>query len=117
MQAEELKDRTKVFAHACVKLAAGLPLSGLGRILRGQRMRCSTAVAANYRAACLAQSRAAFTAKISVVLEEADETAFWLEFIGEEDLVSQASLDGLLAEASALTRIFDASRKTSSQSR
>ncbi len=72
MNEKELKDRTKDFAHRCVKLALVLPKSNLGQHISRQLIRCSTSVAANYRAACLAQSKASFIAKMSIVLEEAD---------------------------------------------
>ena len=71
-----LKDRTKDFAHRCVKLAVSLPESYLAHHIRKQLIRCSTSVAANYRAACLAHSKAAFASKISIVIEEADESCF-----------------------------------------
>jgi four helix bundle protein len=61
---EELKERTKEFAHRCVKLAMALPKTPLGNHIRGQLIRCSTSVASNYRAACHAQSKAGFIAKI-----------------------------------------------------
>jgi len=87
MDKKELQCRTKAFAHRCVKLALALPQTQLGKHISGQLIRCSTSVAANYRAACFAQSRSSFTAKISIVLEEADESAFWIEFAVEEQLV------------------------------
>ena len=74
--------------------------------------RCSTSVAANYRATCLAQTRAVFATKISIVLEEVDESAFWLEFIIEENLLKRESVTPLLNEAHELTSIFGASRRT-----
>lgn len=113
MNSAELKQRTKVFAHRCVKLASALPRSELGRMIAGQLMRSATSVASNYRAACLAQSKAAFVAKISVVLEEADESAFWMEFIIEEALLPTERVEPLHKEAEELTCIFAASRKTS----
>ena len=112
MNPEELKQRTKQFAHRCVKLALALPNTPLGNHIRGQLIRCSTSVAANYRAACLAQSKAHFAAKLSVVAEEADESAFWLEFIIEEDLLEEHRVAPLLNEANELTRIFVSGRKT-----
>jgi len=87
MNKNELIDRTKKFAHRCVKLAVSLPKSKIGQHISGQLIRCSTSVAANYHATCLAQSKASFIAKISMVLEEADESAFWLDFIIEENLL------------------------------
>ena len=83
----ELKARTKKFAHRCVKLAVSLPDTSLGNHIKGQLIRCSTSVAANYRAANLAQSKASFVSKLSIVIEEADESEFWLEFIINEKLI------------------------------
>jgi len=114
MKSEELINRTKDFAHRCVKLAMALPETALGKHLRGQVIRCSTSVAANYRATCLSQSKASFVAKISIVLEEADEAAFWLEFIIDEKLLNKNLVDPLLKEAGELTAIFASSRKTAS---
>ena len=115
MDREELTQRTKKFAHRCVKLAMALPETVLGKHLRGQVIRCSTSVAANYRATCLSQSKASFVAKLSIALEEADETAFWLEFIIDEKLLKKDLVEPLLAEAVELTRIFASSRKTASK--
>lgn len=83
----ELKARTKKFAHRCVKLAVSLPDTSLGNHIKGQLIRCSTSVAVNYRAANLAQSKASFVSKLSIVIEEADESEFWLEFIINEKLI------------------------------
>ncbi len=112
MNKEELLERTKKFAHRCVKLALSLPKITLGHHISGQLIRCSTSVAANYRAVCLAQSKASFTSKMSIVLEEADESAFWLEFIIEEKLVIENLISSLLEEAKELTAMFFSSRKT-----
>lgn len=112
MDKEELKKRTKSFAHRCVKLALSLSNTILGRHLQGQLIRASTSVAANYRAACLGQSKASFTAKLSIVIEEADESLFWLEFILEENLIKKERIESLVKEAGELTAIFIASRKT-----
>ena len=114
MNRDELTNRTKEFAHRCVKLAMALPKTPLGKHIRGQVMRCSTSVASNYRATCLSQSNASFIAKISIVLEEADESAFWLEFIINEELLNKNLVKPLLQEAEELTKIFAASRKTAS---
>ena len=111
---EELTERTKRFAHRCVKLAMALPDSALGNHLRGQVIRCSTSVAASYRASCLSQSKASFIAKISIVLEETDEAAFWLEFIIDEKLLKKTLVEQLLKETEELTAIFASSRKTAS---
>ncbi|WP_428236820.1 four helix bundle protein [Gracilimonas sp.] len=113
MNKDDLKLRTKDFAHRCVKLAVSLPKTYLGKHIEGQLIRCGTSVAANYRAACIAHSKAAFTAKLSVVIEEADESEFWMQFIIDEKLKPKHLVEPLLTEAHELTSIFISSRKTS----
>ena len=112
MTKEELKERTKTFAHRCVKLALALSNDKLGNHLQGQLIRSSTSVAANYRAACLAQSKKSFIAKLSIVIEECDESLFWLQFILDENLITENKIKNLLQEAAELTSIFISSRKT-----
>lgn len=113
LKSDDLKLRTKQFAHRSVKLAVSLPDTYLGNHVRGQLIRCATSVAANYRAACIAQSKASFVSKLSIVLEEVDESAFWLEFIIDEGLLERKRVEPLLKEAEELTAIFYSSRKTS----
>jgi len=62
----------------------------------------------------LSQSKGSFIAKINIILEEADETAFWLEFIIDENLLKENLVKPLLQEAEELTAIFASSRKTAS---
>ena len=112
MNEEDLKSRTKEFAHRCVKLCLALPKSDLGNHIRKQLIKCSTSVAANYRAACVAQSRPDFVSKLSIVIEEADESCFWMEFIVEEKLLSDKQVADLLQEGKELKAIFISSRKT-----
>ena len=112
MDREELKRRTKEFTHRCVKLALALPQTPLGDHIKRQLIRCLTSVGANYRAACIAQSRASFTAKLSIVIEEVDESCFWMEFIIEEKLLSEKRVMPLLNEGEELTSIFASARKT-----
>ena len=112
MNNEKLKSRTKQFAHRCVKLALSLPKTQLGKHISGQLIRCSTSVAANYRAALMAQTKPAFISKISVVIEEADESEFWLEFIMDEKLMERDSILPLFNEAHELSSIFISTRRT-----
>jgi len=107
-----LRQRTKEFAHRCVKLSTALPRTYLGNHIKGQLIRCSTSVASNYRATCIAQSKASFVSKLSIVLEEVDESHFWLGFIIDERLLSEERVLPLLKEAEELTAIFISSRKT-----
>jgi len=112
MSQNDLKKRTKEFAHRCVKLSLSLPKTDLGNHIRKQLIKCSTSVAANYRAACVAQSKADFVSKLSIVIEEADESCFWMEFIIEEKLLDEKQVASLLEEGKELTAIFMTSRKT-----
>ena len=112
MNQNELKARAKNFAHRCVKLTAFLPNTYLSNHIKGQLIRCSTSVAANYRAVCVAHSKASFISKLSIVIEESDESDFWLEFIIDEKLMDAKLVDPLWSEAKELTAIFIASRKT-----
>ena len=112
MDEDELKRRTKEFAHRCVKLSMALPKTYLGNHIKGQLIRCSTSIASNYRAVCIAQSKASFISKLSIVIEEADEAYFWLEFIIDERLLGKERALPLLREAGELTSIFISSRKT-----
>ena len=110
----ELKARTKQFALRILKLVAALPRSIEGRAVANQLVRCGTSVAANYRAACRARSKAEFVAKMGVVLEEADETQLWLELIIEGRLLPSKRVQPLLNEANELVAIFVTSRKSAS---
>ena len=97
-----------------MKITQSFPNTYLSNHIKGQLIRCSTSVAANYRATCIAQSKPSFIAKISIVIEEVDESNFWLEFALDENLISKEKIDFLLKESSELTSIFIASRKTAS---
>ena len=114
MDADELKKRTKKFALRILKLVAALPNTVQGRTVGGQLARAGTSVGSNYRAACRSRSRAEFIARIGVVLEEADESAFWLELVIEGQLLPANLVQPLLDEANVLTGIMATSRITAS---
>jgi len=111
-QAEQLRERTKRFAIRIVRLFRTLPKTEEAKIIGKQALRSGTSVAANYRAVCRARSKAEFVARIGVVVEEADETVFWLELLVETAIVSQTRMNGLLIEANELLAIFAASQRT-----
>jgi four helix bundle protein len=115
MNAEDLKLRTKQFALRSLQLVAALPDSLAGRTIGGQLVRSGTSVGSNYRSACRGRSRAEFIAKLGIVEEEADESAFWLELIIECKLLKPARVEPLLAEASELAKIMASSRKSASR--
>src|ERR1035437_3293659 len=91
-----------------------LPATVPGKVLANQLMRSASSVAANYRAACRSRSKAEFVAKLSIVVEEADETVLWLELIRDGKLLPSDRIKDLLAEANEITAIMVASRKTAS---
>jgi four helix bundle protein len=112
MNAAELKARTKQFALRVMKLVDALPKTASGRAVADQLIRAASSIGANYRAACRARSKAEFAAKLSIVVEEADECCYWLELIMEGGLLSADQVKDLHREAEEITAIMAASRKT-----
>ena len=105
----ELRNRTKKFALRVVRMSRVLPNNREANIISSQIIRSATSMAANYRAAGLARSKPEFLSKLGVVVEEADETVFWLEFLAELGIVKPTRLKELQAEAKELVAIFVAS--------
>lgn len=110
---EELRQRTKRFAIAAVRLYRVLPKSLEAQVIGKQFLRSGTSVGANYRAVCRARSAAEFLAKIGIVLEEADESLFWLEMIEDCGIMQAEKLAKIRKEAFELTSIFAAAQHTS----
>lgn len=115
--AEELKARTKKLAITVILYYKKLPKTEEAKVIGRQLLRSSTSIAANYRALCRARSDAEFYSKICIVVEEADETVFWLEIIKEINLDDSNEIDQLLAEANEILRIMAASKKKASLSK
>lgn len=109
---EDLKARTKSFALRIIKITRSLPRSPEARVIGNQLLRCGTSVAANYRSACRARSRPEFLSKLGIVVEEADETVFWLEMLADAGLVSVIRLREIVPEAKELVAIFSAAQLT-----
>ena len=116
MTERELLEQTKQFALRIFKLVDALPQSIQARAVAVQLIRSGTSVGANYRAACRARSKPEFIAKLGVVEEEADESAFWLELIMETNLLSATKVEPLLSEASEIVAIMASSKKTAAKS-
>jgi four helix bundle protein len=93
-----------------VKLYRSLPDTADSQVVGKQLLRCGTSVAANYRAACRGRSRAEWTAKIGLVVEEADETVFWLEMLSDCGITSSQRCEDILKEAHELSAIFTATQ-------
>ena len=109
---EEMKKRTKEFAKRVINLCRQLPETREGRLIGNQIFRSGTSVRANYRAACRGRSKAEFIAKLVIVLEEADESLYWLEILSETKIVKANLLKLLMKEADELVGMFVASIKT-----
>ncbi len=112
MDQAEMKERTKDFAKRVINLCRQLPDTREGRLIGNQIFRSGTSVGANYRASCMARSKAEFIAKLGIVLEEADETLFWLEILSETKVIKANLLEPLMKEADELVAIFVVSLKT-----
>lgn len=115
MNESQLKNRTKDFAKDIVRLCRLLPKDREGRLIGNQIFRSGTSVAANYRAACRAKSTADFVAKLAIVEEEADETMFWLEMLGEMQIVDKNQTEPLMKENNEIIAIVVSSIRTARQ--
>ena len=112
MTPQELKNRTMGFAVRVLRMAESLPRNVSGQTIARQIARSGTSVAANYRAALRAKSRADFAHKITIVLEEADETGFWIELADKASLLPTEKIAPLHRESEELAKIFNATRRT-----
>ena len=112
MNSKDLKERTMEFAVRVLRMAERLPRSLAGQTIARQIAHSGTSVAANYRAALRSKSRADFINKVTIVLEEADETGFWIELASRLKLLPDEKLLDILDEAGQLSRIFNATRTT-----
>ena len=108
----DLKERSKRFALRILKLVDSLPNTLSARTIGRQLVRSATSVPANYRAACRGRSNAEFIAKLGIVEEETDETAFWIQMLVDAEIVKAELVRELLDEADQLTAIWVASIKT-----
>jgi four helix bundle protein len=104
----ELQKRTKKFHVDVIKLCEHFPKNAAGFETAKQLIRSAGSVGANYRAACRGKSKADFIYKIEVVLEEADESLYWLEVSKDAELIKLSSIDELIKEANELVSIFNA---------
>lgn len=112
MTKEELKKRTKQFALDVIRFVDRFPHARAANIIGQQLIKAATSVGANYRSACRAQSHAHFVHKINIVLEEADESQYWLEMILALNAGDKDKVEPLLNEANELVAIFTSSINT-----
>ena len=113
MTPNDLKDRTKLFAVRIIKLVRDLQNDPISKVIANQQLlRSGTSVAANYRAACRSQSAKHFISKLAIVIEEADETQFWLEILVEVGIVKIELVKDLLQESGEIVAIMTASKNS-----
>ena len=110
--AEAFKKRTKKFVVDNIKFFRTLPKTEEAKIIGRQLLRSSSSVGSNYRAACRARSKAEFHSKLSTVVEEADESVFWMEVLIEAEVINKESIAYLLQEGKEILKVASASRKT-----
>ena len=106
MTKQELIGRTKTFALAVIELVNDFPKTQVANIIGNQLIRSGCSVGANYRAVCRAQSRADFIHKLKIVLEETDESQYWLELAIARNLEDPGKIETLIREAHELAAIF-----------
>ena len=111
-KAKQLQDRSKRFAIRIINMFRALPKTDEARIIGKQVLRSGASVAANYRAACRGRSKAEFAAKMGIVVEEIDETVFWMELLVDAEIVTMDKMKALISEGNELLAIFAASRRT-----
>ena len=112
MTNDQLKGRTKMFSIMVINLVEKMPSTISTRVVLNQIVKSATSVGANYRAVCRARSDREFVAKMNVVLEEADETLFWLEIIIDKEWLNKSDVEPIWKEGNELTAIFVSSLKT-----
>ncbi|HUS35136.1 MAG TPA: four helix bundle protein [Verrucomicrobiae bacterium] len=117
MKNNDLRNRTKTFALDVIRFCEKLPNDETCRVLRRQLLRSGTSVGANYRAACRGRSKLGFIAKLGIVSEEADESAFWIELLEEAGKIGPGQSRALLAEANELVAIAVSSINTARKNR
>lgn len=113
--ADYFRNRTKKFVVDNIKLFRILPKTEEAKIIGKQLLRSSSSVGANYRAVCRARSQAEFHSKLSIVVEEADESIFWMEVLVEAEVIKQNEISGLMTEAHEILKVVSTARKSVSE--
>ena len=116
MTPEDMKKRTKLFGLDIIRLVDNIGNSLAARVIGGQLIRAATSVGANYRAACRGRSKREFIAKLGIVEEEANESAYWMEMLVDSGMVTETKVRRLINEANELVAITAASYMTAKRS-
>ncbi|MDX5481308.1 MAG: four helix bundle protein [Hymenobacteraceae bacterium] len=113
--AEQFKRRTKRLALDVIPFSRDLPKTEEATIMKRQLLRSATSVAANYRVTCRARSSAEFFSKLSVVIEETDETLFWLELLTEAGITTEANVASIRKEVTEILSVMSKARKNTTR--
>ena len=115
MTADELKNRTMNLGIEVIKLTEKLPINSAGKVVQNQIIRCATSVGANYRAALRGRSKPDFISKLGIVLEELDETQYWIELSVKAKLLAKSDVALIWKEAEELMKILSKTSITAKQ--
>ena len=110
---DKYRERTKLLALCIIKLIQRYKKDFVNEVLLKQLLRCSTSVAANFRAVCRARSDKERYAKLSICIEELDETVFWLEMLVDANLIEKdENFKSITQEAMEVLKVFSSYRKS-----
>ena len=113
MDQQDMERRTKEYGKRIIKLCRSLPDTWEARRVADQLFKAGTSVGAKYRAACRARSKMEYISKLSIVLEETDESLYWLEIIAETKLLQEKLLLSLMQEGNELIALLASTINTS----
>lgn len=105
------RDRTKKLALEVINVLSEVKYSDVSSILRKQSIRSATSIAANYRASCRARSLKEKYSKLCIVVEECDETQFWLELLHESNLIPATKFNAIYKECYEILMVMSSFRK------
>jgi four helix bundle protein len=108
---QRMRTRTRAFAVSVYIMLKGIRLNDLNRVVVIQLMKSASSVAANYNSATRGRSEAEYYSKLCIVVEESDETIFWLDFLAEVGIITCDQTKGLQSEAEELLKIFSTIKK------
>ena len=109
---QDLSKRTLEFGVRIIRLCTALPNTAVGRVIQDQLLRSGTSVGAQYREANRAKSKADFISKLGGVLQELDETAYWLELLVAAEVMTESRLESIRQEVHELISVFTAISKS-----
>ena len=103
---EQIRERTIRMAVEIHQLLVNSKVSPVTRPIVNQVIRSSSSVASNYRAATRSRSDAEFYSKMCIVVEEIDETQFWMDYLVRINLLKKEGTPALFNEVDELVRLF-----------